>query len=318
VIAIIGILVALLLPAIQAAREASRRSDCINKLHQLGIALHNYESTKKRFPTGIIGYDVKSANVPSISPNPPETPFVAYILPYLEEVALADNYNFKQDVQTQYNTAGSPVGTLLTVFQCPSDSPKNATGCSGAAHDWKGNYGLNWGAYVTACQRPKPIALAELGDGEGDCPSPPALLRMAPFHFDYGAKLSHITDGTSSTLAMMEMLQTTADEAGKCDRRARIWNEKPGSYTITTRNTPNTTLRDESNCDNPQAEAPCSNVSGAKARAGCHLASRSNHPGGVQVLMCDSSAHFINDDVELTVWRAMSTMANGDFFEPPY
>ena len=66
-----------------------------------------------------------------ISPNPPETPFVAYILPYLEEVALADKYDFKIDVQKQYNTAGSPVGTLLTVFQCPSDTSKDAIACSG-------------------------------------------------------------------------------------------------------------------------------------------------------------------------------------------
>jgi hypothetical protein len=287
-------------------------------LHQLGIAIHNFEGTVKRFPTGIIGYDVNDPKVKSISPNPPETPFVAYLLPHLEEVALADNYDFTKDVQKQYNTPGSPVGSLLSVFQCPSDSPKNAIGCSGAAHDWKGNYGLNWGMYVTACQRPIAGVLQELGDTEGDCPSPPALLRVAPFHFDFGAKISQITDGTSSTLAMMEIVQTTADQPGQCDRRARIWNEKPGSYTITTRNPPNTASRDESNCDNPAAEAPCNNLSGAAARAGCHLASRSLHPGGVQVLLCDASAHFINDNVDLTVWRAMSTMASGDIYQKPF
>ena len=140
--------------------------------------------------------------------------------------------------------------------------------------------------------------LLELGDGEGDCPSPPALLRMAPFHFDFGAKLSQITDGTSSTLAMMEMIQTTADQQ-ICDRRARIWNEKPGSYTITTRNPPNTSLRDESNCDNPHRRCTLQRPQRGSARAGCHLASRSHHPGGVQVLMCDASAHFINDNVDL-------------------
>jgi prepilin-type N-terminal cleavage/methylation domain-containing protein len=323
VIAIIGILVALLLPAIQAAREAARRTECINKLHQLGIALHNYEGTKKRFPIGILGYDTSKANVPSLDTDPVaprETPFVAYILPYLEEVALADGYDFKKNAQSQYNTAGSPVGTLLTVYQCPSDTPQDATACSGKAHDWKGNYGLNWGAYVTACQRPKTIPSAILGDAEGDCPAPPALLRMAPFHFDFGAKLSHITDGTSSTLAMMEMIQTLSDgdDPINCDRRARIWNEKPGSYTITTRNPPNTSLQDESNCRKDLPDAPCNDLGGANARKGSHLASRSRHPGGVQVLLCDASAQFIRDDVDLPVWRAMSTIAGGETYQKPF
>jgi prepilin-type N-terminal cleavage/methylation domain-containing protein len=316
VIAIIGILVALLLPAIQAAREASRRTDCINKLHQLGIALHNYEGTQKRFPTGILGYDVNDTKVKALNAKPAETPFTAFLLPYLEEVTLADGYDFTKNAQDQYTTPGSPVGTLLNVFQCPSDTSKNATACNKASHDWKGNYGLNWGAYVTACQRPVAGPLQELGESEGDCPSPPALFRMAPFHFDFGAKLSQITDGTSSTLAMMEMVQTTADEV--CDRRARIWNEKPGSYTITTRNLPNTALRDESNCNSDTPGAPCNDISGAAARTGCHLASRSRHPGGVQVLLCDASAQFINDNVDLTVWRAMSTMANGDVYQKPF
>jgi prepilin-type N-terminal cleavage/methylation domain-containing protein len=323
VIAIIGILVALLLPAIQAAREASRRTDCINKLHQLGVALHNYEGTKKRFPTGILGYDVNKANVPSLDSDPKaprETPFVAYLLPYLEEVTLADGYDFAKNVQSQYNTAGSPVGTLLTVFQCPSDTSQDATACSGSAHDWKGNYGLNWGAYVTACQRPKTNPSAALGDAEGDCPTPPALLRIAPFHFDFGAKLSQITDGTSSTLAMMEILQTLSDgdDPIHCDRRARIWNEKPGSYTITTRNLPNTSSKDESNCRADLLDAPCNDLGGANSRKGSHLASRSRHPGGVQVLLCDASAHFINDSIDLNVWRAMSTMASNEVYQRPF
>jgi prepilin-type N-terminal cleavage/methylation domain-containing protein len=324
VIAIIGILVALLLPAIQAAREAARRTECINKLHQLGIALHNYEGSKKRFPTGIIGYDTSKAGVPSLDSDPTaprETPFVAYILPYLEEIALADGYDFTKNVQSQYNTAGSPVGTLLPPFQCPSDTSQDATACSGKAHDWKGNYGLNWGAYVTACQRPKTLILQNLtGDAEGDCPAPPALLRMAPFHFDFGAKLSQITDGTSSTLAMMEMVQTLSDgdDPINCDRRARIWNEKPGSYTITTRNLPNTSLKDESNCRSDLPDAPCNDLGGANSRKGSHLASRSRHPGGVQVLMCDASAHLINNDIDLAVWRAMSTMANSDIYQKPF
>jgi prepilin-type N-terminal cleavage/methylation domain-containing protein len=322
VIAIIGILVALLLPAIQAAREAGRRADCINKLHQLGIALHNYEGSHKRFPPGIIGYDPTKNNIPSYpgSGSPYEAPFVVFLLPYLEESSLYSAYDFKNDVQNQYNTPNSPVGKLLTSFQCPSDLPQDAGACSGAGgEDWKGNYGVNWGAYVTACQRPKTGPLLELGDTEGDCPSPPASLHWGPFHIEFGAKISHITDGTSGTLAMMEMIQTPAEVGGTCDRRARIWCEKPGCYTVMTRNTPNSSKRDEGNCSGAIIEAPCNDLATqAIARVGSHNASRSRHPGGVQVLMCDSSTHFVSNDVDLLVWRAMSTMAGGEAYERPF
>jgi prepilin-type processing-associated H-X9-DG protein len=141
---------------------------------------------------------------------------------------------------------------------------------------------------------------------------------VAPFHIEFGAKLSQITDGTSHTLAMMEMLQTPAEAgSGACDRRARIWCEKPGCYTLMTRNTPNSQFRDEGNCSETIPEAPCKDLPLGDARQRSHNASRSRHPGGVNVLMCDSSAHYISDDIELAVWRAMSTMAGGEVYESP-
>jgi prepilin-type N-terminal cleavage/methylation domain-containing protein/prepilin-type processing-associated H-X9-DG protein len=328
VIAIIGILVALLLPAIQAAREAGRRSDCINKLHQLGIAMHNYEGAYGQFPPGIMGYDPTQNNIPSYPGNnvaPYEVPFVAYILPYMEESSLFDAYNFERDVQDQYNTPGSPVGALLPSFQCPSDAPQDAGACSGANdEDWKGNYGINWGAYNTLCQRGKvnPDPFYPLGAADMDClppGPPPAFIRRAPFHIEFGAKISQITDGTSYTLAMMEMVQTPAETgSGSCDRRARIWCEKPGCYTLMTRNLPNSAREDEGNCSETIPDAPCNDLpSQAVARVASHNASRSRHPGGVNVLMCDSSAHFVNDDIDIHVWRAMSTMAGGEAYDSP-
>jgi prepilin-type N-terminal cleavage/methylation domain-containing protein/prepilin-type processing-associated H-X9-DG protein len=322
VIAIIGILVALLLPAIQAAREAGRRSDCINKLHQLGIALHNYEGAHKRLPPGTTGYDSSKNNIPSYPGNntpPVEIPIVVFMLPYLEEGSLHGQYDFNRDAQTQYNDPNSPVGARLAIFQCPSDSPQDAGACSGTGEeDWKGNYGINWGAYVTACQRPKPGTIALLGDADSDCPTPQGKLRMAPFHVEFGAKFAQITDGTSQTLAMMEMIQTASEVGGICDRRARIWCEKPGCHMLMTRNTPNSSNPDEGNCSDKIPEAPCHDMTVAEARVKSHNAARSRHSGGVQILMCDSSAHFIADDIDLTVWRAMSTMAGGEVYNRPF
>ena len=75
-IAIIGILVALLLPAVQAAREAARRSQCMNNLKQIGIALQNYHSSHKTFPMGAAFQE--------------GTTWSGFLLPYMEETALAD------------------------------------------------------------------------------------------------------------------------------------------------------------------------------------------------------------------------------------
>jgi prepilin-type processing-associated H-X9-DG protein len=324
VIAIIGVLVALLLPAVQAAREASRRTDCINKLHQLGLAIQNYENAHKRLPPGQTGNDPTKNNIAAYNDDIPkhvEAPFVVFVLPYLEENNTFAQYDFDKDVQEQYNSPGTPVGKRLPSFQCPSDEPQDGGACSGSAgEDWKGNYGINWGAYVTACQRPLVgVTLNELGATQGDCPAPRAMLHVAPFHIEYGAKLQQITDGLSNTLAMMEMIQTESEAGGVCDRRARIWNEKPGCYTITTRNLPNSASRDEGNCRTDLAYAPCNDLPNqATARTDSHIASRSRHPGGVAVLLCDGSAHFMNENVELSVWRALSTIDGEEVFTSPF
>lgn len=88
---------------------------------------------------------------------------------------------------------------------------------------------------------------------------------------------------------------------------------------LMTRNTPNSSKQDEGNCSNTILDAPCNDLPNlATARVASHNASRSRHPGGVNVVMCDSSAHFVNDDVDILVWRAMSTMAGNEVVELPF
>src|SRR5262245_19137304 len=85
VIAIIGILVALLLPAIQAAREAARRAHCVNNLHQIGIALHNYHAARKVFP-----YGANDGDCEDLTPKREVMAWRVLILPYLENQPLYD------------------------------------------------------------------------------------------------------------------------------------------------------------------------------------------------------------------------------------
>jgi prepilin-type N-terminal cleavage/methylation domain-containing protein/prepilin-type processing-associated H-X9-DG protein len=295
VIAIIGTLVALLLPAVQAAREAARRATCQNTMKQLGLALQNYESSKKTFPKGVVGWTGVTWD-----PVKPRRPFVVNLLDYIEQSAKSALYDDKLAWTLQLN---QPVlFSQIESWVCPSDE---AVIC--ARNDFKGNYGANWGPR-TYWYDPN------------DLNAPP----KGTFGVDYGAKLSDITDGTSNTLALMEIVQAPhgpngAD--GSPDNRGRIWNDDAGAGVVSTILTPNSTAPDilpngigsasGPLChNNPEQGLPCS--AGGATKNQSHITSRSRHPGGVHVAMCDGSTHFVNDDIELEVWRAISTIDNSE------
>ena len=104
-IAIIGILVALLLPAVQAAREASRRASCQNKLHQIGIALHNYHGDYNKLPPS------------RIRSNPRMPTWLVLILPYVEEDALYRSWDIRRRYFNQVPAART---TQVKTYYCPS------------------------------------------------------------------------------------------------------------------------------------------------------------------------------------------------------
>jgi len=121
VIAIIGILVSLLLPAVQAAREAARRIQCQNNLKQIGLAMHNYHSSNGSLPPGGLSL-AKENNL-----NDPDwTNWAIAALPYLEETALYDQYHQDKPNRHQDNTL--VLGSLLATMICPSDQERDRLG----------------------------------------------------------------------------------------------------------------------------------------------------------------------------------------------
>jgi prepilin-type N-terminal cleavage/methylation domain-containing protein len=142
VIGIIGILVALLLPAVQSAREAARRAQCSSNLRQIGLAAHNVHSATKRFPPGYLG-PWPPVEVDPLNVSDQFVGVLPYLLPYLEQDAVRDRIEIEMDVDkvrapwwTDAST-WSIAQAKLGLFLCPSDNPYgNVTGTFVGLHTW--------------------------------------------------------------------------------------------------------------------------------------------------------------------------------------
>ncbi len=337
VIAIIGILIALLLPAIQAAREASRRSSCANKIRQLAIAVHNYESAQKQLPAG--------DDMPASIANPTGNDGLAFyiqILPYIEESSLKDLYD--ESIQPRKQLAkvfSSPEPTM----QCPTDTPIQVPyaqgftpadpvtklGSGDTAQDYKGNYGINWGTGYWYQSRTSPAASSLVWDFSTQSKRPG---QPGPFESTVTVnnrpvgkhvKLQQIVDGTSKTVLFMEMIQapTSGPPDTEIDRRARLWIPAASTYQISTLLVPNSgpcpsglSIDDKLGCgkdkgfclDRPPGNPPCYEPS-RDTLSDYTLASRSRHPGGVSVSLCDSSVRFVLNDIDVQIWRSYGSRA---------
>ncbi len=289
VIAIIGILVGLLLPAVQAAREAARRMQCSNNLHQLGIALHNYESAHKTMPPGAIGRSPVDGAYRSDGrqPGTKRTPFIRFILPMIEQGNRGNLYDDTVNWHQQPQANWENLFSFNPVFQCPSDNVYRME--TNPFQDYKGNYGVNWGAETQMVNDSR---------------------FKGPFYWLYGAKFGQVSDGLSNTFAILEMLQSPTFVGTPIDRRGRPWNEDSSCYQISTNLSPNSRAPDRGRCANyPEQNLPCIN---GGSIAQFTLAARSRHVGGVQILRCDSSTQFMSENVDIQVYRSVSTQAGGE------
>ena len=288
VIAIIGVLVGLLLPAVQAAREAARRMQCSNNLHQLGIALHNYSDVHKKFPPGTIGRD---PNNPANYTNK-RTPFIRFMLDFLEQGNRGKVYDDSVNWHLQPEANWPVVFSYMSVWHCPSDTSLRME--TNAFLDYKGNYGVNWGAQTQVVTN---------------------AAMKGPFYYHYGARFGDLSDGTSNTFAMLEMIQAPTPTGTPIDRRGRPWNEDSSCYQVSSDLSPNSRAPDRGVCVNrPEIKLPCINGGSIGQFT---LASRSRHTGGVQVLMCDASVHFLAESVDIVTYRALSTQAGGETVQLP-
>jgi prepilin-type N-terminal cleavage/methylation domain-containing protein len=124
VIAVIGVLIATLLPAVQRAREASRRVSCKNNLKQIGLAVVNYESAKKHYPPGGIAGVGTNPNINDGSFSPRSGNMISWlvlVLPYMEENSLYQQFDLRRSI---LNQPGDPQSNFVPTLICPTDEAK--------------------------------------------------------------------------------------------------------------------------------------------------------------------------------------------------
>ena len=290
VIAIIGILVSLLLPAVQSAREAARRMQCGNNLKQIGLAMHNYHTAHNSLPIGAASRHYGT--------------WVMSLFAYVEQTAIADKY----DLSTKYQVAPNVdlLENRLSVFTCPSDSPKSS---------WSANDVPNYN-YVVNLGNTTNFRKATLNGVD---------FKTGPFHSnDNGGnpadpntpayRIDDIRDGTTNTVLVMEVRQgqNTNDLRG-----LNTWGPGCG---CTTHYTPNTTVPEYLDCGWCPTERqtierwPCQPATSANP---VQCSARSYHPGGVLTALGDGSVHFFSDSINVDTWRWLGTIAGGEVVTLP-
>ena len=297
VITIIGILIALLLPAVQSARESARRSQCTNNLKQLNLALHLHHEQHGHLPYG------------HCYPEPPVpnhhgtgSSWFPHLLPYIEQQALYDLIDWKDHfglMSAEREPNIEVCRQVLSVFLCPSDVKvkplKNDRGHDDYA---RGNYLANNGLGPMRDSDYTNLPVIREVPGTGTT-SPYAA---GVFYLNSQTTFAEIRDGSSNTAFLSEIRLTKGH-----DFRGVMFHGEGSLYHHN--RTPNSLVPDdirESLCvDNP--DAPCTGAFTSWKPRAMIVTARSYHPGGVNLALGDGSVRFVQESIQLDVWKALCT-----------
>ncbi|WP_165071322.1 DUF1559 domain-containing protein [Paludisphaera rhizosphaerae] len=296
VIAIIAVLIALLLPAVQAAREAARRIQCTNNLKQIGLSVHNYVGTTGSFPTGTS--DCCNGT------------WQAFILPFMEQVALSNSYNFNSPRYVD-PTNTTVTSSFINAFLCPSNGlqQRPISSALGAANTGKisaHNYVANFGSTDLDQQNNIQDAVFN-GAPYGWIRAYSNANHQASPNKGQTVTIATVTDGTSNTLLNSEIIIVPQNS----ELRGMTWWADSTGFTALL--APNSALQDVMYSVNACAVTTGKPTPCANATAGpLYLAARSLHAGGVNATMCDGSVRFFKNTVSLPIWRALASTKGGE------
>jgi len=299
VISIISVLVSLLLPAVQAAREAARLTQCKNNIKQLVLALHNYSDINGMFPPGHLETGQENP-LPGQPTAQHQIGLLTYLLPFIEQNGLYRLIPFNQINPAQNinkNSAFFPAaGRVVSTFLCPSD-PTLLVALATAPANYMGNQGTDCMCQFNQCS---------------------GIFGHSTF-----TKLSWITDGTSTTFAISETLRGDNNPATLLDNYISSSSTSANAQDVTTCQSIAPTASDRGLSwigGQPQYNMFSANrvpndvLYDCRApNFGCtNMAARSAHFGGVVAGMCDGSLHFINQNIDRTTYQALGTRSGGE------
>jgi prepilin-type N-terminal cleavage/methylation domain-containing protein len=333
VIAIIGVLIGLLLPAVQAARESARRSTCTNNLKQWALAMHGHHDAVKFLPYGTNRLNPPGSEVTSGTSNPAQRTFIVSLWPYLEQSELSNQWNpsepfFRGTAASRLIPGGLTnrecCQAQASHYFCPSDRPGAQCSSVDAAGGiaWtisRVNYVVNWGPsdmYDPSQRVRAPFGLlggfnSGSGGNIGTANTDVTLTKYIPYRTRFG----QISDGLATTLLMSEIRFPSNNQASsnaENDDRGVVFSDYKTPWFMTF-NVPNSTASDAlDECGNTQSPAeglPCSD---GILQRDIHVAARSRHPYGVNAAFCDGAIRFFDNSIDANAWKALSTMNQGE------
>jgi prepilin-type N-terminal cleavage/methylation domain-containing protein/prepilin-type processing-associated H-X9-DG protein len=314
VIAIIAILIGLLLPAVQKVREAAARATCQNNLKQMGLAVHNYESTHGRLPTGGQGRNpAGTANVfwtDKFVVEATPTPVVGQVSHSLQTKLLSyveqDNVYRMMNLDYAYNDPAFPANqqaarTVIKTFLCPSTA--NRSGDRDAAGFAYTDYSNPATAMINANTPPNMTMPIPNSAWAG-----PRLL--CALNGSMPRPILAVTDGASNTIAICEMAgrsdampfsPLTNNTLNPNGRRFWAWAEPDNAFNV-----------DQLVNNNPTPRGGPTSCPWTTLNCGPNEEIFSFHPGGANVAMCDGSVRFLRDSTNGAVLRALLTVDGGE------
>ena len=317
VIAIIAILIALLLPAVQQAREAARRTQCKNNLKQIGLALHNYESTYTLFPMGDCSVNYGAGELPQASVH-------AYLLPFIDGSNNYNTFNFS------YQVNGNAINTnariqFIPSYHCPSDPGGNRNLVANLIDAASANYMQSLGSIASqAGYVVSGTPIAKTSD-------------HGAFYRNSNTRLRDFTDGTSNTAIFSEIKKGPNNTTSFLVVPAGDQRDFQVATYSTSVWTGNDLYYPPADCENRSGNAWAyrglqyyrglmvatyynHTLTPNAKRRDCiisalyqgHMAARSYHVGGVHALLADGGVRFVSDNVDGNVWRAVGTPQKGE------
>jgi len=286
VIAIIGTLVGLLLPAVQQARESARRSKCVNNMKQLGLGFLNFHEARGKFPGATLGEDYWTCGPLALGP-------LVMVLPFIEEVTLYSKFDLSKNFSDPVNATAAGGKTPPAPFVCPS---YNQALYGGAYHYCTGS-GFTTGVTCYLGVRGTANDTVKANRGVfGFETVTGSTIRAAT------TRIKDITDGTAKTFMYGEFRPDSQIVVGQSttidpDSRWSPWSLGHSVGSGSTR----------------VMKYPPNQVAGfTHYNQWADHSFSSQHSGGVHMVRADGSGVFVSDNIDLTIWKALATIAGSE------